>query len=1122
MSIINKFFTAMKNKYAFLCVLAFNFCVSFLHAQSYTIYPIPQKVTEGTGSVELTSQINFICESGIDEFTRNRAEEVFEKAGYTLVEAISPSQTLTNLYVGVNGSNGSVAQYAGNNSLPLTVFNSGDNKFDAHLLQVNGNSTHGDIVVLGDANGSAYYAFATLEQMLEQTQGNSLRQVTFEDYAYMQHRGIVEGFYGHPYSVESRLSLLEFCKRFKMNVFIYGPKADPYHLGNWREDYPTSVTAEQRNLGWITQEDLRALGTKAQNCHVQFVWAAHPGLENGINFTSNSTIDEGVEELMNKFQHLYDLGIRGFGVFIDDMTYTPAGARQAYLADATQKKLREKFPSQDADKKISQLFFVGTTYVYASWTASTLYSYRSIDSDVVIGFTGWEVFSTIEASNISNMADCIGRNPMLWWNNPVNDNYDDRIYMRELTAHWAIETYNPNRLNSLVLNPMQEGQASKVALFGGADYAWNPQKFKDHDNWLASFAHIVQPGDTEAAEALETFARFSNSTIEDDDMIALYGNFQSKYSEGNLPTETAEIRTRLTQLNEACSLIESWQNSEVKDYQLMYEDLRPWNAKLKTMSTIALNALDVLELGNSFSRPEGWEKYRQLQTLFAGMATDSTYMVSALEESGTFTHERYCMVTPGDSQFRPFVEFLVSKTGANAPGEWPAKDQPQIITNQENLSGVTLSTSASQYTLNGLDNLTLAPDEYVGIYFGDVKSISITTLSLDNITLETSSNGKEWSEEQTPINEKITSYIRLKNNTGNHATINIASLSISVISNEVEDTPTASTNMKTYQSNSIDKIIDGNSISFFWAGQPQGLGDYIMLSYTTTQPRYDITLTFTSVDQLVGTAVIEVSTNNSTWEQVAEFSGNEINSNHQYTCNAAGRLAQYVRFRITNSSTNNWLQLAEFSVKTAELFSQTTDNNGANINTLADKDLTTGFQANSAGYIEHSFIENINIESIEIYHNTEFDNQSALPTIAIFNGKEWIEKGNLDSYSTIIDTQEEKMVTKLKISWNEQNIPNIYEILPIGTPYVEPANPNAIENITMAQPAVYVHNNHLVVKAEQAIQAVTLYDMSGRVISHYDAHENSVEIALGKDIPAIFAVQIIDQEGNTFTQKVIQ
>lgn len=73
--------------------------------------------------------------------------------------------------------------------------------------------------------------------------------------------------------MENRLSLLEYCKRYKMNLFVYGPKADPYHLGYWRRDYPTTLTPEEHEQGMITQDDLRTIAAKARECNVNFVWA---------------------------------------------------------------------------------------------------------------------------------------------------------------------------------------------------------------------------------------------------------------------------------------------------------------------------------------------------------------------------------------------------------------------------------------------------------------------------------------------------------------------------------------------------------------------------------------------------------------------------------------------------------------------------------------------------------------------------------------------------------------------------------------------------------------------------------------------------------------------------------
>ena len=140
----------MRNIFTLLALLVFGTILSKNHAQTYSIYPTPQKVVETGEAIELTQQINVICESGIGEVTRNRMKEVLEEAGYTIAFSTNPSQTNTNLYIGINGSDGAADHYAVENNLPLAVFDTGDNKFDPYLLQINDLHPHGDIVVLGN------------------------------------------------------------------------------------------------------------------------------------------------------------------------------------------------------------------------------------------------------------------------------------------------------------------------------------------------------------------------------------------------------------------------------------------------------------------------------------------------------------------------------------------------------------------------------------------------------------------------------------------------------------------------------------------------------------------------------------------------------------------------------------------------------------------------------------------------------------------------------------------------------------------------------------------------------------------------------------------------------------
>ena len=108
--------------------------------------------------------------------------------------------------------------------------------------------------------------------------------------------------------MEARLDWFEFAKKYKMNIFVYGPKGDPYHLGLWDEEYPTSVTEDERKRGVLTQDDIRALAEESKKCNIDFVWVAHPAMQRRLDMSSNATVDQEItNRLMPKFNSLYEL-----------------------------------------------------------------------------------------------------------------------------------------------------------------------------------------------------------------------------------------------------------------------------------------------------------------------------------------------------------------------------------------------------------------------------------------------------------------------------------------------------------------------------------------------------------------------------------------------------------------------------------------------------------------------------------------------------------------------------------------------------------------------------------------------------------------------------------------------
>ncbi len=117
-------------------------------------------------SIEMTREVNLIKEPGINEMISNRIQEVLTNAGINFTISDVFTDDKTNILIGINGSKGTADNYTSDHSLSKDVFTVTSNKFDPYLLQINKNHNKGDILILGDNSGSAYYGLATLEQIL--------------------------------------------------------------------------------------------------------------------------------------------------------------------------------------------------------------------------------------------------------------------------------------------------------------------------------------------------------------------------------------------------------------------------------------------------------------------------------------------------------------------------------------------------------------------------------------------------------------------------------------------------------------------------------------------------------------------------------------------------------------------------------------------------------------------------------------------------------------------------------------------------------------------------------------------------------------------------------------------
>ena len=191
----------------FFIVSFFSLCG--LQAQM-VVYPVPQEVKWGQQMVEIPAGFQLSGETTADAVAVNQLK--------SLLKGEKNKAAKFTICIGKRGDK-AVRKYA--SSIPLHP--------EGYYLSV----TKDRIVLAGNDERGTFYAVQTLRQLLQE---NGVPEVEIKDYPVVRFRGVVEGFYGTPWSHEARLRQLAFYGENKMNTYIYGPKDDPYHsCPNWRK-----------------------------------------------------------------------------------------------------------------------------------------------------------------------------------------------------------------------------------------------------------------------------------------------------------------------------------------------------------------------------------------------------------------------------------------------------------------------------------------------------------------------------------------------------------------------------------------------------------------------------------------------------------------------------------------------------------------------------------------------------------------------------------------------------------------------------------------------------------------------------------------------------------------------
>ena len=442
--------------------------------------------------------------------------------------------------------------------------------------------TPGKLVVrvAKDDATALYYAKQTLSQLLEGVEGaqdahkdpfpdSSLEEVAklgelplgeVTDYPDLPYRGVVEGYYGAPWSHEARLSQFEFYGRNKMNTYMYAPKDDPYHHGRGcYEPYPEKKAAE-----------IRELVQAAHRNHVRFVWGIHPA--NTVNWAQ----DEGrtqLDALCGKLQMMYDLGVRDFAVLVDDSFGEIGKAeRQVQLCNYLYEHFIRKHPD------VNQTLIMCPTGYNRAWTNPTFLRTlgEGLHPSIPVMWTGNTVVNDITHESQSWVKSHVQRPTFIWWNWPCTDFKRSRLSMGRAYG-MGTGAEMKELMSGFVANPMEQAEASKIGLFGVADYTWNITAFDSDRSWRDGIARLF-PKDT---AAMQTFCNHNSYLLPNN-----HGYYREESVE-IAPVAEAFIRSLETEhpeLDLSVRLCAEFIHMEYAGYQLLHsktlgaiqKEIAPW------------------------------------------------------------------------------------------------------------------------------------------------------------------------------------------------------------------------------------------------------------------------------------------------------------------------------------------------------------------------------------------------------------------------------------------------------------------------------------------------------------------------------------------------------------------
>ncbi|XP_014731649.1 PREDICTED: protein O-GlcNAcase-like [Sturnus vulgaris] len=263
--------------------------------------------------------------------------------------------------------------------------------------------------------------------------------------------GVVEGFYGRPWSMDQRKLLFQWLQRRGLNCYMYAPKDELKHRLLWREPYTEHEAARMRSLIEAAQEQ-----------GVEFIFAISAGQDMVFSSAGDRLL------LQQKLRQVAAMGCRSFALLFDDIDPCMCQADRDVFPSLAQAQASVANEVYQELGQPSIFLFCPTEYCSSLCSPSPSQScyLQTIGQELLPGigviWTGPKVVSQeLSAVLLEEVEAVLRRCPVIWDNLYAND-YDCRRVF--LGPYMGRAPGLMSRLHGLLLNPNCELQANFIPI----------------------------------------------------------------------------------------------------------------------------------------------------------------------------------------------------------------------------------------------------------------------------------------------------------------------------------------------------------------------------------------------------------------------------------------------------------------------------------------------------------------------------------------------------------------------------------------------------------------------------------------------------------------------------------